>query len=409
MKKFSIISITLTILILSQPGWSDWMSVGPDGGYIQAMAMDPSNPLIMYAIPYGEVTPRVQKTTDGGQSWYEIGQINYRTIYNLAVDPHDGNYIYASCRSNRIFRSTDAGVTWDYVALPYYGYYLAADPHNPGRVYVAGYSRPSTLNQMTIFISTNYGQSWSSVVVDTDTTSVGYSCTVDPSDSGKVYIAGSLGRVFKSTDNGNTWTLCNNGMPSNGVTYALAVNPGDSDMIMAGLTSYGVYRTTNKGDTWIQTGTMSPIYYLAYSPGSPNIGYAAYNMVYMTTDYGATWFIPNPGLYFTYAKGFVPHPDSGDIAYACGSSGIFRTDDGGTNWATAHTGMRISSITTISVNAQNPQNVYLEMDEIAVFKSTDCGNIWERCSDFLSCGNICGIGIVPGVESDILYALEGKG
>jgi hypothetical protein len=53
--------------------------------------------------------------------------------------------------------------------------------------------------------------------------------------------------------------------------------------------------------------------------------------------------------------------------------------------------------------------VYLEVAGVGVYKSLDAGQTWEKCADFLSCGNICGIGLAEGEDGDLLYALEGAG
>ena len=398
------------ILVLAGTAPADWMPVGPDGGYIQSMALDPQNQDVLYAAAYDYPNSysRVMKSTDQGGSWIEAGRVGYRYAYNMVVDPFDSSRLYVSCRTSRIYRSTDGGETWVMSTLPYVGYMVKADPFVPGRIYVGGYIR-TTANRMALFVSTDHGQTWSTSVVDSFNSANCYCCAVSPTDSGTVYVAGSAGRVYRSTDGGGSWEACHGGITSSGYIYALAENPGNPDILIAGTTSYGVYQTTDHGTSWARTGFMSRAYHVDFSPASPNVGYAAYDYVYVTTDYGASWSRPIPGIKHKYVKGFAPHPDSGEVSYVCGSNGIYRTRDHGTNWEAAHTGMRIGCISTISVNPENRERVYLEVDESGIYKSSDCGANWTRCNDFLACGNIAGIGIAPGVDADVLYALEGKG
>jgi hypothetical protein len=52
--------------------------------------------------------------------------------------------------------------------------------------------------------------------------------------------------------------------------------------------------------------------------------------------------------------------------------------------------------------------VFVEIDEVAVYGSEDCGNNWERKGRFLSCGDIGAIAFHPG-DADVVLAIEGFG
>lgn len=400
----------LAVLAITGATRADWVPLGPDGGYLQGMAMSPQDPDVMYAAVYDypNTFSRVMKTTDGGESWECIGQIEYRYIYGMEVDPFDPDRAYACIRSTSIYRTTDGGATWTPSVLPYAGYMVKADPFVEGRLYVSGYYYDVSTYKMTMYISTDHGATWTPSVADTVGSSYAYCCAVSPVDSGVVYIAGSGGKLYKSTDWGQTWQLRNSGLGTNNV-FSISENPGNRDILIAGTTSRGVYRSTDAGLSWAQTGRMLRAYYTAFSTANPAYGYAAYDTVFVTTDSGATWFQPDPGIKHTYAKGFAVHPTDPDVAFVCGTNGCHRTEDHGTNWTEAHTGMRIAQISTISVNPENQNRSYLELYQNGVYSSLDCGETWTRCSDFLSCGNICGIGVEPGADADVLYALEGSG
>ena len=91
------------------------------------------------------------------------------------------------------------------------------------------------------------------------------------------------------------------------------------------------------------------------------------------------------------------------------SYGIHRSTDGGANWHDAHTGLTISSVSCISANPDDERRVYLELYQVAVYASDCGGDTWRQCGYFLSCGNVCGIGIAGGAYPDVLYAQEGSG
>src|SRR5207249_3860983 len=58
-----------------------WTSIGPDGGWIQTLAIDPATPSTLYAGTfYG-----LFKSTDGGASWTAAG-LTYTNVQALAID-----------------------------------------------------------------------------------------------------------------------------------------------------------------------------------------------------------------------------------------------------------------------------------------------------------------------------------
>jgi photosystem II stability/assembly factor-like uncharacterized protein len=57
----------------------------------------------------------VTRSTDGGQTWQPArmpGRAN-STIWNFAVHPADPHLLYASSVSGELYRSTDAGASWE--------------------------------------------------------------------------------------------------------------------------------------------------------------------------------------------------------------------------------------------------------------------------------------------------------
>ncbi|UCG43720.1 MAG: hypothetical protein JSU73_03640 [candidate division WOR-3 bacterium] len=385
-----------------------WVQVGPRAANIQAMAMAPTNPSIGYAAMDNSPDYRsnVLRTTDGGQNWDSVGQIHERVITAMAGDQFDGHTVYATNGSYRLYRSTDGAATWSSVTLPNSGRgeVVAGDQFTPGLVYVAGRSRVGGYDRVTLFISTDYGVSWSSRAADTSRYSTGYACLASRMDTGTVYIAGSKGVIAKTTNRGQTWTLCNNGLPSATVVQSLDQHQEDPDIIVAGC-STGVYRTTNRGASWSRTSQMVPFSRVVLSPAEPDVGYAAHQEVNVTTDGGATWFVPVPGLRFKVFRGLAAHRDSGRWAYACGTEGIYRTSDAGTNWAPTVSRAGGVRVPCIGVCSGDPSHIYAAVRGSAVYKSTSGADSWTRCEPFEASDSICAIGVGP--DPDVIYALEG--
>jgi hypothetical protein len=178
--------IALALLALASVSLADWVAIGPDGGNIVALALDPQHPATLYALPYEYPdAPRVFKTTNGGAAWTTVGSLPNSSVTMLLVDPHESDYLYGMV-SDAIWRSTDGGASWDSFAFPTYATSIATDPLVPGRLFASGYNY-STYAVPVVMVSTDYGRSWSSTEVDPDT-GYAYCIDFDPADSGTAYV-----------------------------------------------------------------------------------------------------------------------------------------------------------------------------------------------------------------------------
>ena len=402
--------IALALVALASVSLADWVAIGPDGGNIVALALDPQQPATLYALPYEYPGgPRVFKTTTGGGAWTTVGLLPDYSVSMLLVDPHESDYLYGMT-SNAIWRTTDGGASWDNYALPTYATSIAADPLAPGRLFVSGYNY-TTYQVPVVMTSTDYGQSWSTTELDPDT-GYAYSVEFDPTDSGTAYAGCAYGLVFKTTDGGAHWDSACAGLPATSSIEDIALNPADPGLVLAAA-SDGVYRTTDAGGTWSKTSGITIALDLALSPANPALayclGYDTAPCLYVSTDSGATWAPQPSNVQQSKGGSLITDPSDGDVVYSPSTRGVIKTTDRGAHWATVNTGIRIASIPTISSSPWNPQAVYVEATDNAVFQSQSAGDTWTRCADFLSCGAICGIGLAPGVGADVMWALEGSG
>jgi photosystem II stability/assembly factor-like uncharacterized protein len=405
-------TLSFLLLCISAAG-AAWISIGPDGGYIQALGIDPQQRQTLYAACYDyPENARLFRSADAGLSWALVGQLPYYSASFLAVDPFDPDIIYASARSNMLYRSDDGGAHWMTWSMPGYASAIDLDQSTPGLLFAGGYYLYSSSYRAALYVSTDHGSTWSVSMPRPDTIFTGSACAVDPSETDVVYLGCSYGYLYRTTDAGLSWTLANSGIPTATAISGLAVNRDGSVVLAA--TSAGIYRSTDDGSTWyLASGSPTSVQSIRFSPSSADtawvIGRADSIRVYISCDAGETWQRPVPGYTTTKVAYLTPDPASAATAYLNTQTGIFRSTDMGGNWSPAHTGLRIAKISTISAGPWNTGRAYLEVTENGVFKTEDRGREWTRCNDFLSCGNICGIGVQPGSPTDIMYALEGSG
>lgn len=404
------VRLALALLALASISSAEWVAIGPDGGNIMALALDPQQPAALYALPYEYPGgPRVYKTTNGGGGWVNVGVLPDYAVNHLLVDPYEPNYLYGMT-SNTVWRSTDGGSSWDDYTLPTYATSIAADPLVSGRLFVSGYGY-SGYSVPVVMISTDYGQSWNEQALGPETAYT-YCVAFDPVDTASAYAGCSNGLVFRTTDGGAHWDSACSGLPGNAYIQDIVVNSGNHQILLAAA-SDGVYRSTNAGGSWAKAGSFARVTDLALSPADPAIayclGYDTAPCLYVSNDSGSTW-VQQPGK-VQQGKGgsLIADPANADVVYSPGLRGVIKTTDRGASWLPANTGIRIATISTISSSAWEKCNVYVECSENGVFRSYDAGTSWTRCEDFLSCGNICAIGLAPGTGADVIWALEGSG
>ena len=125
-----------------------WRMIGPyRGGKVNAVAGIPGDPATYY---FGANGGGVWKTTDGGTVWKPIFDSQpVASIGALALAPSNPNVIYVGSGENNVYsditygngvyKSTDAGVTWQHLGLEDTRHIarILVDPRNPDIVLLA--------------------------------------------------------------------------------------------------------------------------------------------------------------------------------------------------------------------------------------------------------------------------------
>src|SRR5947208_1049766 len=145
--------ITMLAIFGTRTGWAGdnvWTSLGPDGGSISALVIDPQNTRTVYAATGNGVF----KTTDGGASWSQASYLNERIVQTLLIDPQNSRTLYAGTRNYGVLKSTDAGASWVNSGLGFPRILgLALDPQSPSTMYAV----PSSVG---VFKSIDGGTTW---------------------------------------------------------------------------------------------------------------------------------------------------------------------------------------------------------------------------------------------------------
>lgn len=240
--------------------------------------------------------------------------------------------------------------------------------------------------------------------------------------------------VWRSQDAGETWTHS-----SAGLTYDQAADEGASgdeavltqvwnitpvgDSIYAGVEPAGLFRSADGGLTWSHLQglrdhpsrpTWQPgagglmLHSIVPHPTDPAqmwVGISSVG-VFHTADGGASWEARNRGVRAVGSPDEYPetgqcvhkftlHPDRPDVLYQQNHSGAYRSDDGGTSWASINDGLPSTFGFPIAVHPHDPRSIwtvplngddrgrYMPEGRAAVWMSRDEGASWAPQTDGL--------------------------
>ena len=352
-------------------GTNQWTNIGPEGGFVWSVIIDPQTPGTLYAATGAGVF----KSSDQGASWGEAGSIGLG-VYRLVIDPANPGTLYALSGGGQLLKSTDAAVTWRATGFSCSCLDLAIDPLS-SRLYLAS-------SEGVVYNSEDAGQTWNEVKVAEGFRAA--SLGVDQRDSGVLYVAavlagGSAYRpvIFKSTNGGVLWNESD-----------LPYTPGA-----------GAFKSTDAGASWtpINAGLRAtPVTLVVFDPQSPSTIYAGTDLlgVFKSTDRGNSWHAADSGSTFAWftcgvaALAVDPQtPDNlylgtgpGSIGDYCGTlnGGVFKSSDGAESWSDTR---GPSCLSALSIDPLKPSTIYAGSCYMGVVKSVDGGRRWTQIGDGL--------------------------
>jgi photosystem II stability/assembly factor-like uncharacterized protein len=155
-----------------------------DTGFCYAIEFAPGNTNIAYAAGHVNRDGAVFRSTDIGMTWTKCPSTPRDSVLSIAIHPDDPDVVYAA--ANELFRTTDAGQTWNLVELPVGNDRLRSVRFKPG-------TRDTivTAGMNGVVVSTDEGQSWSEMNAGLDTNRVNW---LEFADHGNCLIAATAGR-----------------------------------------------------------------------------------------------------------------------------------------------------------------------------------------------------------------------
>ena len=389
-------------MLVSTDAGAQWnYGAGTNGTRFRDVEFHPTNPDIVY----GSSNTGFFRSTNGGQSWTEVGlpptaaNMNRNCIAVTAGAP-DRVYMMASDSEGSKFlgfySSQDAGVTWTTVSdentsnmLGYsttgsdnsgQGWYdlcIEAHPTQPDVVMIAG---------VNLWKSTDGGNSWvcSSHWTGADGIAEVHADIHGLTFEGNTFIVACDGGVYTSSDVGVTYSDITNGM-SISQMYQIGVGQDQAGQVGAGLQDNGTILLDN-GDWEDMRGADGFEVYV-----SQNSDYDGGRLFYGSYQLGSFYRIDSNNNFTDIAGGggeganaqgnwetpFIKDPDNDAVLYL-GKDGVFKSTDFGNSWSSLG-GPGAGNLDNIAVAWTNTDRMYISK-EGSLWTTANGGDNWSAVS-----------------------------
>jgi photosystem II stability/assembly factor-like uncharacterized protein len=398
----------------------EWRFVGPfRGGRVTAVAGDVDNPLVFY---FGAAHGGVWKTTDAGRYWRNVsdGFFKFPAVGALDVSLSDPKVIFAGTGEgiqrqfispgDGVYKSTDGGETWTNVGLRETRHIakLCIHPTNPDVVYVAAMGDMFGPNpDRGVYRTTDGGETWERILYKDESTGA-VDLSIDRTNP-KVVIAAlnhhvtypwdevSGGRstgLFKTTDGGDTWMdfTRNPGMPEGLIgKIGISISPARPNRVYAFIEADegvgGVYRSDDGASTWQRThqdpGKMeipNSYNHITADPQDPDVVYIQpISGFWKSTDGGRTFNRLPSENWDQHALWIDPNDPKRMIDGGDGGAAV--TLNGGKAWSSLEN-QPTADLLSLAVDDQDPYWVYAAQNDnshIAIPSRTDDQSIgWKH-------------------------------
>ena len=261
-----------------------WRNIGPfRGGRSVAVSGVVGDALTYYM---GSTGGGMWKTSDAGMTWTNTSDKYFKSgsVGAIGVSESDPNVIFVgmgehavrgvmTSHGDGIYKSTDAGQTWQHTGLPDSRHIsdVIVHPNNPEVVYVSvqGALHNSSKDR-GVYKTEDGGNSWNKILyINENTGASGLSMDMNNPRilyagmwehrryPWKVQSGGDGSGLHKSTDGGKTWTKLTEGLPEAMGKVGISVSRANSNRVYAVIEAEGdkagVYRSDDGGKKWVQS------------------------------------------------------------------------------------------------------------------------------------------------------------
>jgi len=333
---------------------------------IGAVAIDPQSPKTLW-VGTGEAWTRnstslgtgIYKSTDGGDSWTNMGLQNSERIAKILIDPHDSNTVYAcvpgklwSDSDDRgLYKTADGGKTWSKI--------LKGPNPSTGCSMISMSPQDSKTLFAGMWDFRRKGWTFRS----------GGDTPTSPSGSG----------FFQTTDGGATWKDLDEksaqGLPPKPWgRIAVTIAPPNPNVVYALIesTRSALFRSADGGKTWEERDRSNfmvwrPFYFanLIVDPKDENKVYKPDGTLILSEDGGRSFSPIGGGAHGDFHDVWVD-PQNTNYVITGDDGGIWYSYDGANNWWKGNN-LPISQFYHVSVDDADPYHVFGGLQDNSVW------------------------------------------
>ncbi|KPK85637.1 MAG: hypothetical protein AMS27_06745 [Bacteroides sp. SM23_62_1] len=399
---FSFISI---FSVIAQPLDVDKLkemkarSIGPAGMSGRVVAIDAviSDPDIIYV---GTASGGVWKSTSGGTTWDPVFDdqkvINIGAIAITQSNPDvvwvgtgEGNPRNSLNLGAGIYRSPDAGKTWEYMGLENTRniHRIIIDPRDENTVYVGSIGNPwGEHAERGIYKTIDGGKTWEKILYVDEKTGVA-DLVMDPSNPNKLIAAmwqhrrkpwffesgGPGSGLYVTVDGGKTWTKrsSKDGLPAGDLgRIGVAIAPSNPNIVYAIIESEknALYKSEDGGNKWTMINDRDdignrPFYYFEIYVDTKNENrlYTIYSDVGVSNDGGKSFSTILDNIHSDHHAWWI-HSEDPNFMIDGNDGGMAISRDRGKTWRYIEN-MPVGQFYHIRVDNDIPYNIYGGMQD----------------------------------------------
>lgn len=359
-----------------------WIPIGPDGGDVRSLALDPRNPGRVYL---GTAGGALYRSENSGLSWRRLLPGFPRRNQNLdeiVVSPAGTllvGFWDAHSRGGGVAVSADGGETFAFGLEGESVRALRLAPSDPSLVIAGSLSG--------VFASSDGGFTWRRITpIDHNELRNVESVAIDPRDPRVIYV-GTWHLPWKTTDSGATWKPVPRGMIEDSDVFTLTLDRRNPDRVLATACS-GIYRTSDGAGLWSRVQGMPfgsrRARAFAQDLDRPDTFYAGTTQgFWVSTDDTAGW---RPTTALDVVVNAVVSLPGGFVLAGTEGAGVLLSGDRGRTWVSSNAGFSERFVSRIAFDPGSGRvlaSVWGDRIHGGVFAAPDPRSPWVRLGEGL--------------------------
>jgi photosystem II stability/assembly factor-like uncharacterized protein len=349
-----------------------WETIGPPGGRVYELAINPKEPEIIF----GNADGGVFKSINGGLSSELDTTLPLPSV--PTISPLDTDLMFLT-----FYRTLNRGISWD--SMDTYGWSFAFHPFDENIVFaINGFI--SGMSGKNLIVSYDKGANWDTLATFQD--QIIGSIKTSNFLSNVIYISKGSNQLLKSYDSGITWDTILT-VPNSGISF-FEICGLAQDYIYVLTNNNNFYRSSDGGISWVLK-TSPPTFLVnimvVNQRDSNTIFLASGDYLYgyvgdilKSIDGGSSWMKMNNGLpapYDRYLYSLIMNPVEPDILYVGTYGwGVYKTVNGAENWEWIN--LTKAPVFSIHIDENDPDIIYACTIDEGVLKTTNEGLCWQK-------------------------------